>query len=170
MRLCQAFVVADSSTSTGLKWAAVASTSGPAFRAYRTTSNQSFTNETLTKVQFNAEQFDTAGNFDPTTNYRFTPTTAGYYQLNWNVTASGVDQTASSGYAALYFNGSLEAFGSNGARNTGFNYTISAGSVLKYFNGSTDYAEIYIYTHNSTNPAVFAGIDYSSFSGVWIRS
>ena len=54
---------------------------GPAFFAYRT-STQSVTAGVTTKVQLNGELFDTHGCFDSTTNYRFTPTVAGYYQFN----------------------------------------------------------------------------------------
>ena len=37
---------------------------------------------TNTKIVFNAKEFDTANAFDSTTNYRFTPQVAGYYQFN----------------------------------------------------------------------------------------
>jgi hypothetical protein len=43
------------------------------------------TSNTFTKVQINTEEFDTNSNFDSTTNYRFTPTVAGYYQVNGSV-------------------------------------------------------------------------------------
>jgi hypothetical protein len=48
-------------------------------RAYRATSNQTITTTTETKVQLNAEDWDIMGEFDPTTNYRFTALRAGYY-------------------------------------------------------------------------------------------
>ena len=49
----------------------------PAFSAYRSTS-QSISNATWSKVQFQTEEFDTAGYYDNATNYRFTPLIAGY--------------------------------------------------------------------------------------------
>lgn len=54
---------------------------GPAFSAYRGGPNQALTTGTYTKVQLNIEEFDTNNNFDSSTNYRFTPTVAGYYQF-----------------------------------------------------------------------------------------
>jgi len=48
-------------------------------RAYRTTSNQAISDTTMTKIQLNAEDYDENGEFDSTTNYRFTATVAGYY-------------------------------------------------------------------------------------------
>ena len=53
----------------------------PAFSAYNS-SSQSLTNNTFTKVSLNAKNFDTNSNFDSTTNYRFTPTIAGYYAFS----------------------------------------------------------------------------------------
>ena len=57
----------------------------PAFLA-TLSADQSISNSTLTKVQFNTEVFDTNSNYDNATNYRFTPTVAGYYQLNLQLT------------------------------------------------------------------------------------
>ena len=59
----------------------------PAFSAYLGTS-QTVTTDVATKLQLNTEVFDTASAFDSTTNYRFQPTVAGYYQLNGNVSGS----------------------------------------------------------------------------------
>jgi hypothetical protein len=65
-----------------VKWAAAGATSGPAFRAFRNTSVQNVTGDTFTKVELNAETFDTDSCFDSTTNYRFTPNKAGYYKFD----------------------------------------------------------------------------------------
>ena len=59
MRLCQALVVADSSTATGLKWATPSG--GSSFAGvfvYRSTA-QSISNSTLTDITFDSETFDT---------------------------------------------------------------------------------------------------------------
>ena len=48
----------------------------PAFEAYKT-SNQTLTDNTLTKVQIETESFDTDNCYDNSTNYRFTPTVSG---------------------------------------------------------------------------------------------
>ena len=52
----------------------------PAFEAFLTT-NQSVTEDTQTKVQCNSEIFDTAGAYDNSSNYRFTPQVAGKYYV-----------------------------------------------------------------------------------------
>jgi len=112
---------------------------GPAFSAY-VSSNVSFSSNTWTKVTFQSEEYDTNSNYDNTTNYRFTPTVAGYYQINaniyWGNAATGVFA------CSVYKHGSAYKKGTAFANSASFD-CISVISVLVYFNGSTDYVEIY---------------------------
>jgi hypothetical protein len=59
----------------------------PAFHAYLG-SNQTVANNTVTRINFNTELFDSDGCYDNSTNYRFTPGVAGkyflYYQMKNN--------------------------------------------------------------------------------------
>jgi len=112
---------------------------GPAFSAYANAS-QSIPITTYTKITFNAEEFDTASCFDSTTNYRFTPTVAGYYQVNLVVASNG----NASHWAIIYKNGTGFKYGApnSAAINIGYGASIS---VLIYMNGSTDYIEAYTY-------------------------
>ena len=159
-------LVADSTASTGLKWATPAATSGPTFRAYRNTPNQSYSANTWTKVQFNAESFDTDNCFDPTTNYRFTPTKAGYYQFNQNIwvyAASG----SSAGAHALYKNGSTYSVMDE---STGESQYRSTGGDIMYLNGTTDYAEGFVFCANAS-PEINGGYTQLNWiSAIWIRS
>ena len=155
-------LTADSTATTGLKWATPAVTSGPAFTATRGTS-QTITAATWTKVQFNSETFDTNNCFDSTTNYRFTPTTAGIYSISMTI------EMASSGnsyfYMQLYKNGSgLITLTKQGS----FTDFLQSGNTLVSMNGTTDYLEVYVYG-SGTGPSVAAG-NSNSFSGVWVRS
>ena len=117
---------------------------------------------TFTKVVFGSESFDTASNF---ASNRFTPTTAGYYQLNVNLYMAAL--TAA--------NDSMQ-FWKNGANYQTFHNAYSTGepsfamSALMYFDGSTDYAEVYFYKGGVGAGTVSSGTTISSFSGVWIRS
>jgi hypothetical protein len=159
-------LTADSAEATGLKWATVSGSSGPAFSAFRSGSNQSITSATFTKIQFNGENFDTAGNFDSTTNYRFTPTTAGYYQVN--ITAAFDASPASSLTRAIvyiYKNGT-EWLQVNDCSIQ--NIKSGSGASVIYFNGSSDYIEGYIYLVG-TDPFVNQQNYNTQFSGVWIR-
>ena len=75
----------------------VAASGGPAFSAYQS-SSQGLSASTWTKIEFQTEEFDTASAFDSTTNYRFTPLTAGYYQFN-----AAVYSGSSATLTQLYF-------------------------------------------------------------------
>jgi hypothetical protein len=109
----------------------------PAFIAYLA-SNQNFSQSTWTKVQF-VSYLDTNSNFS-NTNYRFTPTVAGYYQVNL-ATGSGVSVNGEI-LCSIYKNGSAYIF------STDINATAVYGinvSTLIYLNGTTDYIEGYFY-------------------------
>jgi hypothetical protein len=125
-------------------------TSQPAFSAY-SSGNQSYTINTWTKATMTLEYFDTASAFDSTTNYRFTPLVAGYYQLNGSSFLNTASNNMSFIAIAFYKNGgTYTTYGSYGtipASGT----CVGVISDLIYFNGSTDYVEMYIYS-NGTSP------------------
>jgi hypothetical protein len=156
-------LVADSSTATGLKWAALPASSGPAFRATKS-SNQSITNGTWTKVTFDTETFDTDSCFASST---FTPTKAGYYQVN-GILNSNSTNLSSGRYLRLYKNGSNYSWLSllNGSTGSSDTEWISGGSDIIYLNGSTDYIELYAFI-NSATATIYVN---TYFSAVWIRS
>jgi hypothetical protein len=118
---------------------------GPAFSAY-SSADQSIPNVTYTKTQMNVEVFDTNGNYDQTTNYRFTPTIAGYYQINANLnfTTAAINTF---GFSVLYKNGASINVGSTGTNNTAVGI-VSTISTLIYMNGSTDYLELYAFQNS----------------------
>jgi hypothetical protein len=119
---------------------------GPAFAAYAS-SNQSVTNNVFTKVQINTELFDTNSCYDNATNYRFTPTVAGYYQVN----AAAKPTTDAGLFTVLYKNGSIYAYGngSTAGIDVGGVRNGSVLSTLVYLNGSTDYVEFYVVSGNN---------------------
>jgi len=112
--------------------------SGPAFRAV-TSGGQSVSTVTTTKIIFNTEQFDTNSNYDSATNYRFTPTVAGYYQVNLSL-GWGSTQVAVSD-VFIYKNGASYAQARLWQAD---DYNIHHTSTLVYLNGSTDYIEGYV--------------------------
>jgi len=110
----------------------------PAFSVY-STSSQSVTSNTATKITFNVEEWDTNNNFASST---FTPTVAGYYQINAMVrpTASGVMTNA---WLALYKNGSVYKRASELGNGNVMTNAQLVLSEMVYCNGSTDYVELY---------------------------
>lgn len=160
-------LTADSAQTTGVKWAAVAGTSGPAFKAFRGSTAQSISAATWTKVQLNAEMFDTANAFDSTTNYRFTPATSGYYLISAAACLSGSDDQVVV-QAVIRKNGSSYARMLN--RQSGAADVSSFVSDIVFLNGTTDYVELYVRHDSATAKNLNIGSDLSFMSGVWIRS
>jgi hypothetical protein len=113
---------------------------GPAFSAYQST-GQSLASGTFTKVQFQTKEFDTNSNFDNVTNYRFTPTITGYYQVSGQVQL--VNSTTTELAVSIYKNGS--SFKYLGDSITPDDRSVG-GSALIYLNGSTDYVELWAYS------------------------
>lgn len=138
---------------------------GPAFSAVRSGSNQSITSTVWTKIQFNTEEFDTNGCYDNSTNYRFTPTIAGYYQFTG---CSYITSTSSTNnYLSFYKNGGLFKYGQG--ITVAANAAVANATALIYLNGSTDYVEVYAYC-NGTTPAISASADLTYFQAFLARS
>ena len=137
----------------------------PAFSAYNNAA-QSLTNNTQTKIQCNTEEFDTASYYDPTTNYRFTPLVAGYYQVN---AGAGVSDSAATGYvqASIYKNGSLFKSGYGAYQS----FTGTGGATVAtvmYLNGTTDYIEFYVRQNTGATQLLVANTG-NYFSAVLVR-
>lgn len=137
---------------------------GPAFRAFQT-SSQSISSSTWTKITFNSEDFDTNNNFASST---FTPTVAGYYQISANVRMTSMASGNNIGLQ-IYKNGSANS--EIGNVNEGAAGDASrGGSSLIYFNGSTDYVEIYLYQSNASAKSTVNGTQYTWFTGALVRA
>ena len=133
---------------------------GPAFSAYLSTA-QSFSAGVATKVQCQTEEFDTNSNYDNTTNYRFTPTVAGYYQVNgcWTAASTGTNLSI-----IIYKNGSDFKRGQNIQASA----AVVTVSALVYMNGSTDYVELYCNSAATQN--AFTGANFTYFQASMVRS
>jgi hypothetical protein len=140
---------------------------GPAFSAYASTT-QSLTNNSLTKLVLGAEEFDTANAFDSTTNYRFTPQVAGYYQINATATLQGGAGTGA--YQVV-----LVKNGSSVYKRTSYfgtvDLTVAAVNIF-YLNGSTDYVETYVYQNSGVTKTIYGAADtgYTYMTGCLVRA
>ena len=130
-------------------------TNAPAFEAHLS-SSQTLTDETLTKIQFDNEIFDTDNAYDNSTNYRFTPQVSGKYFVygDINVDPAGTSQLIHA-HIDIYKNGSAIRmhevnFNTNYARR--FNASIACVIDM---NGSSDYLEIFAYGNDTSgNPSL----------------
>jgi hypothetical protein len=141
-----------------LSFASVSAANTPAFFAYQS-STQSVSNGISTKIQFQTEDLDSNNNFDSTTNYRFTPTVAGYYLLT---ACLRCDSGNSEHFLTIYKN--------NGAIRNLFdlqatNVYAMNGSALVYANGSSDYFEVFFFQNSGTSKTTASGVNQTFFSG-----
>jgi hypothetical protein len=131
----------------------------PAFSAYAN-AGQSLSSATATKILYGVEEFDTNSNFASS---RFTPTVAGYYQIN---AQSQPNDSYTGSWIAIYKNGSLHRYGNFYLG--GATYGGAVVSSLVYLNGSTDYVEIYV-LFNGGQP-IASGPQFTYFNGFLARS
>ena len=173
--LAQLSATGTKSSSTFLRgdnsFASISTTpNAPMFLAYLS-SDTAFTNNTQSKVQCDTELFDTAGNYDNSTNFRFTPTVAGKYYVFGNISYYAVGQanlqwvlnriwkngTSSTSSTHMY------AGYTDHRTNLGDAGNSYIGGIFD-MNGSSDYIELYSYpSFSSGTPVAAAGTSGSYF-------
>jgi hypothetical protein len=135
----------------------------PAFSVYKSNSlgTQSITANTYTKVTFDTEDFDTNSNFASS---RFTPTVAGYYQINGEIDLGGLGSLL----IGIFKNGSEYKRGTGTTSGTESYLSVS---TIVYMNGSTDYVEVYALSSGAGGSvyATAAG-QYTWFNGCLVRA
>jgi hypothetical protein len=142
---------------------------GPAFRAYNDSDDTGKTGATFVKIRLNTENFDTNNCFDSTTNYRFTPNVAGYYQFNMGcwINASNIALTQ----IDIYKNGSSVSGGQFFNVASGVTSNIVNMSDVVYLDGSTDYVEFYAYATTTAGTWTIKGTSrYTWASGFLARA
>jgi len=124
--------------------AGVGGNNTPAFEA-KMSASQTLTSGTTTKITFNTENFDTNSNYDNSTNYRFTPTTAGkyfvYLMLQFQHSSTNNVQEV---VGIIQKNGSAShEFSIGNYANYSFQILSTTVTAVIDFNGSTDYIEAF---------------------------
>lgn len=151
-------------TGTILTTASTFGATGPAFSAYLST-NQTITTGTDTKIQFNTELFDTANCYDNSTNYRFTPTVAGYYQFTVS-TRDATGATLGTMRSKIFKNNTETA--TCIVLNNVNGMTASVTNLI-YMNGTTDYVEGFVFQNSGSNMSIQGVQYYTYFSGTLVR-
>ncbi len=138
---------------------------GPAFSAYLASAQTGVTAGAYVQAVFGSEEFDT-GSCYSTSNGRFQPTVAGYYQINASITAICSGGAFTNVQLALYKNGS--AFKRLDVSLASNSTTWQAsGCALIALNGSSDYVDARCFTGGGTGVSFDgdAGATKSHFSG-----
>ena len=152
--------IANSGTATGF------GSDGTPMWDVNLSGNQTLTNATWTKIEFNTERIDSDGSYDNSTNYRFTvPASEGGKYLVYAVisgSANGNNQLDQY-RVSIYKNGAENAIadwdGSSGQDNT-----ISLTRIFDLV--ATDYLEVWARIEDTSgSPTIFGGVNYTWFGG-----
>jgi len=128
----------------------------PAFEAYLS-ANQTITDSTATKVEFNTEVYDTNGYYDNATNYRYTPLVAGKYYVYASLEVGGDSATTVGTIAGYIYKNGVNYSSLGKVYNASFirRSVVTLSSVID-MNGTTDYLEMFTYIDlTSGTPTIF---------------
>ena len=153
-------------TATGAKFSGITGQNYPAFEAYGSANLTGVADAVWTKLTMNTEIYDTDSMYDASTNYRFTPTTAGkYYVYGLCSMYSETDYKLNVANLAIYKNGSIYK-----TTNDTFDPSYEAQELSPFiatvidFNGSSDYVELFARSNVTSGTST---IDIDSLSGVF---
>jgi len=145
--------------------AGVGGTNTPAFEAYLS-ANQTISHDTVTKIQFNTEVYDTDNCYDNSTNYRFTPTTAGKYFVYGNIIGFANTSNLNSNRAIIKKNGTIVKYAFSDFRNNPAKTNSVMATTVVDMNGSSDYIELFAlveYSSSATVQVLGESYNYSAF-------
>jgi hypothetical protein len=127
---------------------------GPAFAAYPSAASTTISNSTWTKATLDIEVYDTNSNFASS---RFTPTVAGYYQINFTPNGASSNNNGFIYGGAIYKNGSAYAQNVVVTPSGDLQAFSSQVSQLISMNGSTDYLEFYVNVYALNGTVTYGG-------------
>ena len=143
--------------------ASVGGANTPSFEA-TLSGNQTVTDESNVKIQFNTEVFDTDSCYDNSSNYRFTPTTAGKYFVYTMIGCnSGSNTELHTINCRIYKNGSAYANSHFDFRANYSRFATGTTTAIIDFNGSSDYVEAYAYIDDGSGNGHVQSGEYSRF-------
>jgi hypothetical protein len=128
-------------------WYTISTTFASQASAYQSTSQTSIPGGTFTKVNLQTKLSDGGGEFDATTNFRFTAKQAGLYQVNGGINVSS--PAAGNGYfCSIFQNGSMVSRGSSILGYAGSVQSCASVSALLNL-AAGDFVELYAFGDNS---------------------
>lgn len=130
-----------------------------AFLVNKNGSDQTINASSVTKVSFTNAVFDRQGEFDVTTNYRFTATKSGLYLFTAQITWQSLGNTAD--YNMIIFkNGASYLYLDRRYLQSGHNLSLFANVIVEL--DQNDYIELYVW-HNSASSETIDGNTYWTF-------
>ena len=153
-------LISDAGTLKRVDYSYLKSANTPAFRAYMG-STQTISTTSGTKLNFDTESYDIGSNYD-TSNYRFTPTTAGKYLITASIRLSG-NVTITNCQLYIYKNGSVYNRSTQGFNGDSSPMLTNTDTVE--MNGSSDYIELYFYHNQGSNLDISGSVQNTYFNG-----
>lgn len=123
--------------------------------AVRTSSNQSVANSTWTKVQFNTENFDYGGGYDPTTNHRWTAPVDCTMVFNATVIVESIG-AAKRLRGAFYKNGSVIRYASQQENAAASSHDLVTHGTAKLQLSAGDYVDFRVWQNHGVTPRTIA--------------
>ena len=156
------FTVTDGVTVSG------AGSNTPAFYAYKT-SDQSVSNDTTTKITFDATLFDSSGGFSLTDNKFTVPTGgAGKYQINTNFFLNDSSGDLFRVDNRIYKNGNMVFNSLMYKDNNADSFKFFSSPVTQYMDLAVgDYLELYLYAETNDSGAITVQSNTADGEGKW---
>ena len=159
------------SSSTFLRgdnsWAAAGGDNTPAFSVYRNAA-QSMANAAYTKIEFNAEDYDTDSAFDSSTNYRFTVPVGGAGKYFFSSKTQTTGWTSTGLRLIAYLNGATKIWSRITATATSSGGYHSIQNTWSETLSEADYIEMFVWHDNGSTQTILGdGTDWGQtiFSG-----
>tara|TARA_R100000231_G_C5302551_1_gene158020 strand:- start:5 stop:562 length:558 start_codon:yes stop_codon:yes gene_type:complete len=143
-------------------------TNTPAFYAYKT-SDQSVSNDTTTKITFDATLFDSSGGFSLTDNKFTVPTGgAGKYQINTNFFLNDSSGDLFRVDNRIYKNGNMVFNSLMYKDNNADSFKFFSSPVTQYMDLAVgDYLELYLYAETNDSGAITVQSNTADGEGKW---
>lgn len=124
---------------------------------------QSILHNTMTKVRFDMEDFDTNNDYDAITNYRFTPTVAGKYLLTTQVMSGGAGD---GNYITVLLAKNNVTYSEVREYSSNAGNTITGiVSVVVDANGLGDYFEVFFFQNTGAPMGIQSSSRFTRFTG-----
>ena len=128
--------------------------------------DQNATSMSTVKVAFNTEVYDTANAYDNSTNYRYTPTTAGFYKFYTGVTYYADSSNLDFNKVTIKMNGSTVIGGAEvDMRSNRGRQMTGVAQCIQQMNGSSDYIEIYSFVASNGGSSAFESENRATYFG-----
>ena len=136
-------LISDAGTIKRVDYSYIKGQTNTPYFDVKTSADQDLNHNTATKISFNTELHDSASAYDSSSNYRFTPQTAGRYLIYASLSYYHSGTVLSDARTIIYKNGSAYRQSSGAIYSGQFSYWNFPTSSIIEFNGSSDYVEVY---------------------------